>query len=100
MLITLGRLIKNGRREKGLSQRELTQLLGTDICPDWMFLSRLENDRISVNNDCYDPLIQRLSEVLEVELEYLEQIRQQTKVQSLDSTYYLFPLRYSLKIVK
>ncbi len=98
-IITLGRTIRNARREMGLSQREFADLIGDSASAhaglrriDFMQLSKIENDRIEVRDPSYDWLIQRLAEILEADAEYLEQLRQQTEPQPLNLEQAFFPV--------
>jgi transcriptional regulator with XRE-family HTH domain len=74
--ITLGRLIWIGRRNLGLSQRELAAELKII---DYILLSKIENDRIEIRGSDYDFLIDFLVEFFKLDREYVETIRQQTE---------------------
>lgn len=59
---------------------------------DYCELSKIENDRLEIQSTEYDWLIPILAEIFNVNVEWLEQIRQQTSVESLDLKQGIFPI--------
>lgn len=82
--ITLGRILIAARRNQGLSQRELAQLIAERFAVKINFieLSKLENDRFDVRDRNYDWLVDCFCELFEADREWVELIRQQTEPQS------------------
>ncbi len=79
--ITLGIVIRNSRKYLGISQRELCQELskyGVQI--DHYELSRIENNRIAISDPKYNSLIQSLCQILNLDIVYIEIIKQQTEI--------------------
>ncbi|MBD2499846.1 helix-turn-helix domain-containing protein [Anabaena azotica] len=91
--LTLGWLIRNGRKSIGLSQSELCKELSKHgIQIDYHQLSKIENDRIDVRNRSYDKLILAISNIFTLDPTYLEEICQQTEIQPLDLSQGIFPI--------
>ncbi|PSB52037.1 hypothetical protein C7B67_08490 [filamentous cyanobacterium Phorm 6] len=94
--ITLGKTITNARQQYGFSQRELCQLLVTsDNSINHHQLAKIENNRVDVRSDSYDWLISKLAEVFSCDVVWLEQIRQQTEIEHLDSSKTIFPIYFN-----
>lgn len=80
-LITLDRLMFARRRRLGLSQREFAVELSDKVHQiDYITYSQIENARIDVRVSDWDWLIPRLAKWLQIDLHWLESIRQQTPV--------------------
>ncbi len=54
-------------------------------------LSKIENDRLDVCDMKYNPLIQTFCDLFNFDLDWFEQIRQQTEPQSVDLSVSVFP---------
>lgn len=76
--ITLGRLIWIGRRNLGLSQRELAAKIETI---DFILLSKIENDKIDIQGSDYDFLVDFVVDFFCLDREYVETVRRQTVVE-------------------
>jgi len=83
-IITLGRVVWRSRLAKKLSQREFCELIGEQfgIFLDFMEFSKIENNRIDIRSSEYDWFILAIAEIFELDIEWLELIRQQTEPQS------------------
>jgi transcriptional regulator with XRE-family HTH domain len=83
-IITLGRVVRGSRKSHGISQREFCELVGEQfgIFLDFMEFSKIENDRIDIRVPEYDWFILASAEIFELDIEWLEIIRQQTEPQS------------------
>ena len=57
-----------------------------------ILLSKLENNRVDINIPEYDSLVQAVAEILNLDIVWLEQIRQQTEIKFLDLTNGIFPI--------
>ena len=115
--ITLGRIVVAARKNQGLSQRELAQLITNTMVHrisaairtipdsnqyelaqlakfkfDFSSLSKIENDRLDVRDRCYDWFIQTFCELFGIDRAWIEQIRQQTNPQPLDLNFAVFPV--------
>ncbi|MFB2891980.1 hypothetical protein ACE1CI_03435 [Aerosakkonemataceae cyanobacterium BLCC-F50] len=106
--ITLGRIIIAARRNQGLSQRELAMLLSAKIGSEFSFveLSKIENDspaetlreRLDVRDRHYDKFIQSFCDLFNIDVDWIEQIRQQTEPQPLDLSKAMFPVYIDLSV--
>ena len=97
--ITFGRILRQARRTSLIdggepSQREFCQILKAQYNLEitHIFLSKLENNRVDIKAPEYDSLVQAVAEILGLDRVWLQQIRQQTLVESLDSTSGIFPI--------
>ena len=97
--ITFGRILRQARRTCLInggepSQREFCQILKThySVEIDYILLSKLENNRVDINLPEYDSLVQAVAEILLLDRDWLEEIRQQTRVESQDLTPGVFPI--------
>lgn len=92
--ITLGRVIIGARRSQGLSQRELAMLLSSKIGSEFSFveLSKIENDRLDVRDRHYNKFIQSFCDFFNIDVDWIEQIRQQTEPQPIDLSKAVFPV--------
>ncbi len=97
--LTFGRIIRQARRISLInggepSQKEFCQFLEQkySINIDHYLLSKLENNRVDINVTEYDPLVQAVAELLNLDIVWLEQIRKQTQVEFLDLTNGIFPI--------
>lgn len=92
--ITLGRVIKSGRKYREFSQRELCWFIAYEYgcLLSHYELSKIENDRLEVQSIEYNWLIPVIAEIFNVNVEWLEQIRQQTEPQPLDLSQGMFPV--------
>ena len=73
--ITVGRLIKNARQERGFSQRELCEIISKYHSIDHYELSKIENDRLEIRSIEYDWLVTVFADSFGADIEWLEQIR-------------------------
>ena len=80
--IKFGRLVWNIRRNRRISQRDLCKIISNEYnhSIDYCELSKIENDRLEIQSTEYDWLIPIIAEIFNVNVEWLEQIRQQTEV--------------------
>jgi len=79
-IITLGRVIWRSRLAKGISQREFCKLIGEfNVQMDYMEFSKIENDRINMGDSKYDSFIVAIAKIFQLDIEWLEIIRQQTE---------------------
>ncbi len=87
-------MIKSGRQYRDLGQRELCWLIAYEYgcLLSHYELSKIENDRLEIRSMAFRPasyeynwLIPIIAEIFNVNVEWLEQIRQQTEPQPLDS---------------
>ena len=92
--LTFGRLLWNARRNRRISQRDLCKIISNEYnhSIDCYDLSKIENDQLEVQSMAFRPasyeynwLIPIIAEIFNVNVEWLEQIRQQTEPQPLDS---------------
>ena len=93
--ITFGRLLWNARRNRRISQRDLWKLISNEYNQsiDYYELSKIENDQLEIQIE-YDWLIPVIAEIFNLNVEWLEQIRQQTEVVPLDLSQGLFPIYF------
>ena len=91
--ITFGRLLWNARRNRRISQRDLWKLISNEYNQsiDYYELSKIENDQLEIQIE-YDWLIPVIAEIFNLNVEWLEQIRQQTEVVPLDLSQGMFPI--------
>ncbi len=85
--IKFGRLLWNARRNRRISQRDLCKIISNEYnhsinCYE---LSKIENDQLEIQSIEYNWLIPVIAEIFNINVEWLEQIRQQTEPQPLDS---------------
>ena len=93
--ITFGRLIKNARQKHEFSQRELCEIISNKYhLIDRYELSKIENNRLEIRSIEYNWLIPIIAEIFNVNVEWLEQIRQQTEPQPLDLSQGMFPIYF------
>lgn len=93
--LTFGRLVWSIRRSwLRLSQQEFCDeiLAKYSIVIDKYQLSKIENNRISVTGDDFKPFAEALVREFELDLKWVEVIRQQTEVEELDLTNAIFPV--------
>lgn len=93
--LTLGRLVWVIRRSLlRLSQQEFCDeiLAKHSIVMDKYQLSKIENNRIPVTGDDFKLFAEALVQEFELDLEWVETIRQQTEVEELDLTNAIFPV--------
>ena len=85
--ITFGRLLWNARRSRRISQRDFCWLIANEYgyLLSHYELSKIENDQLEIQSIEYDRLLPIIAEIFNVNVEWLEQIRQQTEPQPLDS---------------
>ena len=80
-LITLGRIVTSARKSRGLSQRETAALMvAKGVKIDHVLISKIENDRVDICDRSYDLFIQCFCELFKADIDWIEQIRQQTQV--------------------
>lgn len=93
--ITFGRLLWNARRNRKISQRALCKLISNEYNQsiDYYELSKIENDQLEIQIE-YDWLIPVIAEIFNLNVEWLEQIRQQTEPQPLDLSQGMFPIYF------
>ena len=93
--ITFGRLLWNARRNRRISQRDLWKLISNEYNQsiDYYELSKIENDQLEIQIE-YDWLIPVIAEIFNLNVEWLEQIRQQTEVVLLDLSQGMFPIYF------
>ena len=108
--ITFGRVIKSGRQYREFSQRELCWFIAYEYgcLLSHYELSKIENDgvpprklRLEIRSMAFRPasyeynwLIPIIAEIFNVNVEWLEQIRQQTEPQPLDLSQGMFPIYF------
>lgn len=94
--ITLGRILWGARRNRRISQRELCQLISNEYNQsiDCYEFSKIENDRLEIRSIEYDWFFVVIAEIFNVNVEWLEQIRQQTEPQPLDLSQGMFPIYF------
>jgi len=94
--ITFGRVIKSGRQYREFSQRELCWLIAYEYgcLLSHYELSKIENNRLEVRSIEYNWLIPIIAEIFNINVEWLEQIRQQTEPQPLDLSQGMFPIYF------
>lgn len=71
--ISIGRTVKNCRRTLRLSHKEFAQLLSVDF----MWLSRIENDRQPIDDETEDAvalMLPKLAQMADVDLEWLKRL--------------------------
>ncbi|GEM_PF-3357944 len=83
---TFGWTIWQARRKMRLTQQKVCQLLQQQysIEIDRYLLSKIENDAVDIKLPEYDFIVQALTELLKLDIEQLEDIRQQTEVREFD----------------
>ncbi|HLO87199.1 MAG TPA: hypothetical protein VK203_19635 [Nostocaceae cyanobacterium] len=79
--ITFGWLLKKGRRWKGMSiqmlfLKLLLQYRNLEIT--FSLLEQIENDVLEITNPEYDQIVDAICEVLEIDKNYAQEIRNQT----------------------
>lgn len=74
MDINFGEVVYTNRRDRRLSQRDLAEILGID----YREVCRIENNRVDINLSCYDAIIKKISNLFELDILWLEEIRAQT----------------------
>jgi len=94
--ITLGWLVRNARKSQDLSQVELCFLMAKrfDILLNWKELSKIENERVNVNTVEFDSFVDCICEIFELDRTWVQQIREQTDVKSLDLSRAVFPIYF------
>lgn len=92
--LTFGRLVLSMRKSLWLSQQEFCDeiLAKYSIATDKYQLSKVENNRISVTGDDFKLFAQAITQEFELELKWVESIRQQTEVEELDLSKGIFPV--------
>ena len=116
--ITLGRIVVAARRNQELSQRELAKLItdkmvrrivdATKTTPqpnqyqlaqlanrfsfDFRELSKIENDHVEIRDRSYDWFVQCFCEIFDADVNWVEEIRQQTEPLRLDLSKAIFPI--------
>lgn len=97
--ITFGTILRNARMNRGLSQRELAEILQQhSLNIDYKHLAKLENNRIDIKAPEYDSLMETVAKIFQLDRGWLEQIRAQTEVEELDLSKAIFPV-YSKDIL-
>ncbi|HSN65215.1 MAG TPA: hypothetical protein VLS94_01185 [Fusibacter sp.] len=81
-----------------MSQQELRQLIikKYSINIDHFLISKIENCRVDVRDRDFDWLVPILAEIFDCEIEWLQEIRSQTEVQTLDLSKAMFPVYFEL----
>ena len=94
--IKFGRLLWNARRNRRISQRDLCKIISNEYnhSIDCYELSKIENDQLEVQSIEYNWLIPIIAEIFNINVEWLEQIRQQTEPQPLDLSQGMFPIYF------
>ena len=94
--ITFGWVIRTGRKNLELSQRELCSLINKQfsIAVDWKDLSKIENDRINIQTVELDVFVDCVTEIFELDRDWVQQIREQTEIQILDLSQAIFPVYF------
>jgi len=94
--ITLGWIVRNPRKNEGLSQRELCSLIAKrfSILLNWKDLSKIENDRIDVQTVELDSFVYCITEIFELDRVWVQQIREQTEVKSVNFSSAIFPIYF------
>lgn len=91
--ITFGMILRNARMNRGLSQRELAEILQQhSLNIDYKHLAKLENNRIDIKTSDYDKLMETVAKIFQLDVSWLEQIREQTEVEELDLSGAMFPV--------
>ena len=79
---TFGWRVSEARRGKGLIQRELCQLIqekhSLDI--DYQFYSKIEVNRVDIQDAKFDSLVKAIASVLDINLEELEELRKNFQI--------------------
>ena len=83
-LLTFGNVFWHCRRKLRISQREMAARLARFGPIDYIVLSKIENDRLDINESKWDWLIAQSASVFGVDVEWLEEIRRQTTVTERD----------------
>jgi hypothetical protein len=94
--ITFGRLLWGVRRNRRFSQGDLCKIISNEYnhSIDCYELSKIENDRLEIRSIEYNWLIPIIAEIFNINVEWLEQIRQQTEPQPLDLSQGMFPIYF------
>jgi len=101
--LTFGWLVRTGRRELDLSQKEFCSLIAKrfSISLDWKELSKIENNRINGQVVELDSFVYCIAEVFELVAKrgvshraWVQQIREQTEAKSLDFSLVVFPIYF------
>lgn len=74
MDINFGEVVYTNRRDRNLSQRDLAGILNVD----YREVCRIENNRVDINLSCYDAIIEKIADLFELDILWLEEIRAQT----------------------
>ena len=92
--ITFGRVLSSARRNLGYLQRELCELLQSkySVEIDHYLLSKLENNYVDIKLPEYDALVIALADIFQLDIEWLETIRQQTEIEESDLSGGIFPV--------
>ncbi|VXD17420.1 conserved hypothetical protein [Planktothrix serta PCC 8927] len=90
---TFGKILADGRRNLGLSQKEFAQLLQQhSVNIDYKHLAKIENNRLDIKAPIYDNLIDAVTEILELDIDELKRIRSLTEIEELDGSGAMFPV--------
>lgn len=92
--LSFGWLVKQSRKSKELSQKELCQIIEQKFAVkfDWKELAKIENDRVSLTE--FSVFIDCFCTLFECDRNWTQEICNQTEIKKIDFSLAIFPIYF------